>query len=43
VGNLIRNNFYGIFKAGPVTITGIHSNLFFSVTHAVGSVAGYGG
>lgn len=40
-GNTIRNDYYGIFTAGPVRVTG--TNHFFNVAHDRGSVASYGG
>jgi hypothetical protein len=40
-GNTIRNNYYGIFTAGPVTVTG--SNHFFNVAVNRGATATYGG
>jgi parallel beta-helix repeat protein len=42
-GNTFRNSYYGIFTAGPVTVNGLTSNGFFSVTHPLGHVAAYAG
>ncbi len=42
-GNLIHSNSYGIFKAGPVTVAGVNTNLFLAVTTHVGSIPTYGG
>lgn len=41
--NIIHNNTYGIFTAGPVTVGGANSNLFLQVTTHVGSTPTYGG
>ncbi len=35
-GNLIHDNYYGIFTSGPVTVTGTH-NVFHNVTEETGS------
>jgi hypothetical protein len=42
-GNFIHSNSYGIFKAGPVTVSGANTNLFLGVTTHVGSTPAYGG
>ena len=42
-GNLIHNNHYGIFTAGPVTVIGKHHNVFVGVTHRFGSTTPYTG
>ena len=37
IGNVIHNDYYGIFTAGPVTVNGAQFNLFANVTTKVGS------
>ena len=38
-GNVIQDDYYGIFTSGPVTLAG--SNYFHHVTQALGSAATY--
>jgi parallel beta-helix repeat protein len=41
VGNTIKNNYYGIFTAGKVTVKGAKFNRFINVTHRTGSYPTY--
>jgi parallel beta-helix repeat protein len=40
-GNLIHNDYYGIFTAGAVTVQGTHLNQFVQVKHDTGSFPTY--
>ena len=41
IGNIISNNYYGIFTAGSVTVKGASFNSFVNVVHATGSYPTY--
>ena len=41
IGNIISNNYYGIFTVGSVTVKGAFFNAFANVVHARGSYPTY--
>jgi len=43
VGNSISDDYYGIFRAGPVTVVGRTLNWYIDVTKPLGTVAAYSG
>lgn len=43
LGNRISDNYYGVFRAGPVTVVDRTHNTYIHVTKPLGTVASYGG